>query len=103
MWHEWRNKDEVARPGFGDVFEVFAPAHPRAPFNDEDHALQLAMMMRAGFCIRFDPDRACPDFLRSRASLIDRRRPRHAGRLCGIGVKLIAGNYTDAVLAPIIG
>ena len=103
MRHEGRNKDEIARPGFGDVFEMFAPAHPRAPGDDVDDAFKFAVMMRAGLRVRFDPDRARPDFLRSGASVVDRRRARHPGRLCRIGVKLVAGNYSDAVVAPMIG
>ena len=60
--------------GFGDVFEMFAPSHPRAARDDVDDAFEFAVMMRAGLRVRFDLHGAGPDFLRSGAGVVDRRR-----------------------------
>jgi len=43
VWHIRRHEDEVARTGFGDVFEMVAPPHPRAPLENIDHALEVTV------------------------------------------------------------
>src|SRR2546422_5280387 len=37
MRNEGRYENEIARPGFSDVFEMFAPTHPRS----EEHTSEL--------------------------------------------------------------
>jgi hypothetical protein len=69
--HVRRHVDEVARAGLGGELERFAPAHPRPALDDVDHALELAVVMRAGLRVGVDVDRAGPELLRAdRANVI---------------------------------
>jgi len=49
MRHKRRDENEIPRPGLGDVFKVFAPAHPRAAVNDVMNAFEFSMMMPRRF------------------------------------------------------
>src|ERR1041385_177515 len=101
MRHIGRYKDEIARSGLRDIFEMLAPTHARPPFQDINDAFERAVMMRAGFGIGVDMDRAGPDLLRADAGEIDRRRAIHPGGLGRVGVELIAGDHLDAVGLPV--
>ena len=63
--HVRRHEDEVTGFGLGDVFQPLAPAHPGLAAHHINHAFQRAMVMRAGFRVGVDVDRASPDFLRA--------------------------------------
>src|SRR6185312_5152956 len=98
--HVRRHVDEIAGPRFGDEFEMLAPAHARLSAQHVDHALERAVMMRAGLGIRMDMDGAGPDLLRTDAGVVDRRLAVHPGRLRGVGVERIAGDDPHAVMLP---
>ena len=49
MGHVGRHEDEVAGAGLGHELEPLAPAHARLTAHDVDHALELAVMVGAGF------------------------------------------------------
>src|SRR5471032_790633 len=101
MRHVRRHEDEITRSGFSGKFQMIAPLHARLAAHDVDHAFKRAVMMRSGFRIRMDRDRAGPDFLGAYASSVDCGRPIHSGRLWGIRIELIALDHLDAVLAPV--
>jgi hypothetical protein len=101
MGHERRNENEIAGPRLRDKLQLLAPAHTRPAVDDVDNAFQLAMMVRAGFGVGIDPDRACPKFAGPGADMGDRSGSRHPGRLRRIEIELRARNDFDSVLAPI--
>jgi hypothetical protein len=49
--HEWRNIDEVTRPGFTAEFEVVSPAHASPAANDVEDGFELAVVMRPDFAL----------------------------------------------------
>src|ERR1700674_4062049 len=65
MRHEGRYENEIARPGFSDVFEMFAPTHPRTARNYIDNAFEFAVMVGVGLRVRLNLHGASPDFLGS--------------------------------------
>ena len=73
-----RNKHKIARSGFIGEFQVFAPAESRAAFDDVEHRLKIAVMMRAGLGIGLDGDGSGPDLRGAGARVIDGCGPRHA-------------------------
>ena len=60
----------------------------------------MAMVVRAGFGIGMDGDRAGPEFLRPDTSEVDGGFAIHARRLGGVAVELPAGDHPHAVVAP---
>src|SRR5262245_33954197 len=54
MRHERRHIDEIAWTSGRGELERLAPTHARAAANDIDHALELAVMMRAGLRVWLD-------------------------------------------------
>ena len=64
--HERRHEDEPARPGLRGELQPLAPAHAGPPAHHVDHALQLAVVVRAGAGAGVDRDRARPELLRAR-------------------------------------
>ena len=103
MRHERRHVDEIARPRFRRVLERVAPPHARAAADDEDHALELAVMMRAGLRVRVNRDRAGPQLARARARVRDRRGARHARRLRRVQIERRPRHDLHAVVAPVAG
>ena len=99
--HEGRHVDEIAGPGFGDELERVAPAHARLAAHHVDHALDRAVMMRAGLGLGVDHDRAGPQLLRAAPRMGDGRRAVHALRLRGVGVELGASHHAHAVEFPV--
>ena len=89
--------------GLGDELELLAPAHAGPAAHHVDHALQRAMVMRAGLGVGMDADRAGPDLLCADARGIDRRGAVHAGRLRRVGVELVALDDPHAVVPPVHG
>ena len=59
------------------------------------------MVMRAGFRVGMDDDRARPKLLRADASEIDRCLTLHTRGLCRIWIEVRPGNYLYAVVLPI--
>src|SRR5579862_1956621 len=100
MRHVRRDEDEIARIGLGGELQMLAPAHARLAAHHIDDALEMAVMMRAGFGIGLDRHRAGPQFLRAGAGKIDRGFAIHAGRRRHIGIELIARNDAHAVVLP---
>jgi hypothetical protein len=58
--HIGRHVDEIAGAGLGDEFQMLAPPHPRPALDDEDDALEVAVVMRPGLGIGVDGDGAGP-------------------------------------------
>jgi hypothetical protein len=59
-------------PCLGGEFQVLAPAHARAALHHVDHALQVAVVVRAGLRVGVDGDGARPQLLRADAREVDR-------------------------------
>jgi hypothetical protein len=95
-----RHVDEVARSGLGRELEPVAPAHPRAPADDVDHALERAVVVRAGPCARVDGDGPGPQLLRADPGPRHRRGAGHPRRLRGVRIERVPGDHPDAVVAP---
>ncbi len=79
---------------------MLAPAHAGLATHDINHALQVTVVMCAGFRIRLDRHGPGPQFLCTDASKINRRLAIHAGRRRHIGIELIAWNDADAIMLP---
>src|SRR6266851_2764278 len=102
MRHVRRHVDEIARSRLGDEFEPIAPAHAGPPLDDIDDALERAVMMRPGFRVGVDGDRAGPQLLRAGAGEVDRRGARHARCLRRVGVEILHADDAHAVGPPIL-
>src|ERR1700733_2210556 len=99
--HEWRNINEVTRPGFTAEFEVVSPAHASLPANDVENGFELAVVMRSRFCVGLDYHRAGPQFTCSRSRVRNGRRPGHTRSLGRVRVQLPRWNDFDAVILPV--
>src|SRR5215470_471277 len=93
--------DEVARAGLGGEFEPVTPAHPSPAAQDVDHALQLAVVMRASPGAWLDDHGAGPELLGRCRLAVDRGLAVHAGRLRRAGIKLVVAHYPHAELTPV--
>src|SRR6266851_1498606 len=102
MRHVRRHVDEIARSRLGDEFKPIAPAHAGPPLDDIDDALERAVMMRPGFRVGVDGDRAGPQLLRAGAGEVDRRGARHARCLRRVGVEILHADDAHAVGPPIL-
>src|SRR5271165_6521242 len=100
--HVRRHVNEVAGTGFRGVLERLTPAHPRAPADDVDDALEVPVMVRARFRVGPNRDRAGPNFLRADARVRDRRGPIHALGLWDVRIELRTRNDPHALLFPIL-
>lgn len=101
MRDEWRHVNEVTRRRLGHELELLAPSHSRAPLNDVDHALELAVMMRAGLGVCMNRDSACPKLACACPRVSDRRRSVHARRLRRVRVELARMNDANAFVLPV--
>src|SRR6267143_3554028 len=101
MRDEGRDVDEVAGAGFGDEFELVAPAHTRLAAHYVDHALDRAVMMRAGLGLGVDDDGAGPEFLGAGAGVGDGGGAVHARSLRGVDVELVGMDDAHAVVLPL--
>src|SRR6516164_8184667 len=99
MRHVGRNKNEIARIGFGGKFQSLAPAHACLAAHHINDAFQMAMVVCPGLRIRFDRYRTCPQLLCARASEVDRRLAIHAWCRGHVGIELIA---RDDANSPVI-
>ena len=100
MRHIGRDENEIAGIGFRHELQMLAPAHPRLAFHHIDDALEVAVMMRAGFGVGFDGHGAGPQFLRADPGEIDRGLAIHPGGRGYVGIELVAGNNADAIVLP---
>ena len=82
--HEWRHEDEPARASLGGELEVLAPPHPGPAANHVDHALQLAVMVRAGPRAGMDRDGPCPQLLRAPVRARSTAAARFIPGVCGV-------------------
>ncbi|KAK5561408.1 hypothetical protein LTR46_000213 [Exophiala xenobiotica] len=98
--HVGRHVDEVARPGFGGELEGCAPSHARPAFDDVDDALEVAVVVGAGFGVGVDLDGARPESLCADAGHVHGRGAAHAGCLRGVGVQVVGRDDADAAGAP---
>jgi hypothetical protein len=100
MRHVGRDENEIAGIGFRHKLQMLAPAHPGLAFHHIDDALEVTVMMRAGFGVGFDGHGACPQFLRADPGEIDRGLAIHPGGRGYVGIELVAGNNADAIVLP---
>src|SRR2546425_1236379 len=100
MRDEGRDVDEVAGAGLGDELELVAPAHARLAAHTVDHALDRAVMMRAGLGLGVDDDGAGPKFFGTGAGVSDGRGAVHARGLRGIDVELVGVDDAHAAVFP---
>jgi len=101
MRHVGRHEDEIARAGFGDEFQIVAPAHPRLALDDVDNAFEIAVMMGACLGVGVDRHSAGPDLFRAGAGVIDRGCAIHARRLRRIRVEGIARDDFNPMFPPV--
>ena len=100
MRHVGRNKNEIARIGFGGKFQSLAPAHACLAAHHINDAFQMAMVVRPGLCIRFDRHGTCPQLLCARASEVNRRLAIHTWCRGHVGIELIARDDANAIVLP---
>src|SRR5215212_10648777 len=86
MGNERWHVDEVARPSFGNEFEVLSPPHPRPATYHVDHALQFPVVMGTGLGVRVYRDGTRPQLVCAGRGMRDGRRTCHARRLRGISI-----------------
>ena len=98
MWHVRRHINEVARPGFVDEFEPFAPTKPRAAFRHVDRCFEFAVMVRAGFGVGLDDYRAGPKLLRADFGVRNGLGARHARRLRRVGIQVAGAHHAQPVI-----
>ena len=103
MRHERRHIDEIAGFGFGDKFELIAPAHAGPPADDVDDAFQFAVVVGAGFGIGLDLDGAGPEFIGAGFGVVDGGGAGHARGLLRVVVELVAAYDAHAIFAPVVG
>src|SRR3974377_1102737 len=103
MRHVGRNKNKIARIGFGGKFQPLAPAHSGLAAHHINDAFQMAVMVRPGFRIRLDRYRACPQFLCAGASEVNRRLAIHARRRRHVGIEPVAWDDANAIVLPALG
>jgi len=77
MWNVRRNVNEISGAGLLAKLQSLAPTHARSAANDVEYSLQVAVVVRASFCMRLDDDSTCPQLACSRVRLSDRSHPRH--------------------------
>jgi hypothetical protein len=58
--------------------------------------------MHARLGVRRDAERPGPELLGADARIVDRRLPKHPGRLRGVGIELIAFDDAHAAMLPAI-
>ena len=58
MRDERRHEDKIPRTGLREKLQSLSPAHPRSAADDIDDAFQFAVMVRRGFGVGIDADRA---------------------------------------------
>src|SRR5262249_22048917 len=80
--------------------EVLTAAHARFAAHHVDHALEGAVVMRAGLGVGLNTDGAGPELLRTDARVVDGRLAIHARRLRRIAVERVAGDDAHAVVLP---
>src|SRR5262249_61468801 len=81
-------------------FEVLTPAHARFAAHHVDHALEGAVVMRAGLGVGLNTHGAGPELLRTDARVVDGGLAIHARRLRRIAVERVAGDDAHAVVLP---
>jgi hypothetical protein len=96
-----RNIDEVAGAGFPGKFKVVAPAHTAAAAHNVEDGFKLAMVVRAGFGIGFDHDRASPELAGSCAGVRDGGGAGHSGSLGSVRVEIASRDDFDSIVQPI--
>jgi len=69
-------------------------------FNDVNHALQMAVVVRTGFSISVNRHGASPELLRTHAREVHSRLAVHARCLGGVTVQLIGPDHANAVMLP---
>jgi hypothetical protein len=102
MRNERRNIDEIARTGLRYELKIFSPAHSRPPAYNVNNAFQVPMMMRARFRIGSNCYGSGPKLFGAGSRIRDCRGPIHTGCLGRVAVELVATDYLDAMLAPIL-
>lgn len=101
MRNERRDVDEVAGPRFSGELQSISPAHARFALYDIDYTFELAVMMRAGFGVRMNADRAGPKLRSAGSSVSDCRGSVHAGSLRSVRVELAGAHDANAVKLPV--
>ena len=102
MGHKRRHVDEIAGSCLRHELQAITPPHPRSPADDVDHALEIAMVMGAGFRVGMNRDRASPQLAGPRGRVGESRRSRHAGRLGSIQIQRRTGDDADTVVTPVL-
>ena len=92
MHDVWWYEDEVSRSGLGRLLEVIAEPKADAPAQHADHALAVAVVVRAGTSARFQRHRTHPEVLRPDV-LVYRGQSLHSRRLGRLRGELMWTNH----------
>src|SRR5258706_15587614 len=88
--------DEIAGPGFFDVFEALTPTEAGAAADDVENGLELPMVVRRCAGGGFHGDGAGPQFARAGAGMSDGGGTGHPRSLRGVRVQLARADDPDA-------
>lgn len=86
MWDVGRNVNEIAGVSLIAELQALSPTHARATSDDEDHCLQLAMMVGTSFGVRLNDYSTGPELTGPDARLRDGGGSRHSRGLRRVGV-----------------
>lgn len=103
VWDVGRHVDEIAGTSLGGELEAVTPSHAGLALDHVDDALEVAVVMGAGFGIGVDGDSACPQRLRSDTGAVDSRRTIHPRRLSCVAVQVVTRNDPHPARAPGVG
>jgi len=95
-----RHVDEITGSGLGLEFQTLAPAQSRDSVENVNHGLQVAVVMRAGFRLGVDCERAGPELRRSRVPRRHRREAMQSRRLGDIGIELSGADDPYTIQSP---
>jgi hypothetical protein len=99
--HVWRDVNKIARPGFFREFQMVSPPEESMPSHDVEHRFDFPVVVSAGAGCGLDHDGSRPELVGASASVRDRRRARHAGRLGSIAVELTGAHNPYTACFPV--
>jgi len=97
-----RDINKIPRPGFAGELEMVAPAHACPAAHNIEDGFKLAMMVRTGFRIGLDDNRAGPEFGGSGPSICDGGGAGHARSLGRVRIQVAGRDYFHAMVEPIV-
>ena len=96
MRREGGHKHKVSWTGLVYKLQVLSPPKASAPTHDVDDGLQFSMVMRTGFRVGMNDDRARPKLLCADAGIGNSLGPGHARSLRSIAVEFTAAHNAQS-------